>query len=368
MARRAHPRRRSRPGRRRRGAGGAPGPGGPRRRPALGSRLPATDAESRCGTVAAPLAERLFRRRRPRARRAVLVTGGARGITAAVVADLARRWRPTSAPGRHEPVAARPGRPDHVGRTSAGRAQGDPARSACAAGRPVGPAELERATRPCAASARSAPNLRALREAGATVEYAQVDVRDADATRPRRSPAGSGGSGRRRPDPRRGGDPGQAAPRQDARVVRPRARHQARRGPDPGPAARPEPLRFAAFFSSVAGRFGNRGQSDYAAANEALNKLAIWLDRRWPGRVVSMIWGPWSGVGMVSDLEGHLGRRGPGDDPARRRPLAPGRRAALGRKGDVEVIVAGDLGTLGRARRTTGRRRAQIASDVDGHD
>src|SRR5206468_11322193 len=31
---------------------------------------------------------------------------------------------------------------------------------------------------------------------------------------------------------------------------------------------KPEPLRFAAFFSSVAGRFGNKGQSDYAAAND----------------------------------------------------------------------------------------------------
>src|SRR6266478_6519810 len=74
----------------------------------------------------------------------------------------------------------------------------------------------------------------------------------------------------------------------------------------------PASLGFAAFFSSVAGRFGNRGQTDYAAANEALNKLALWLDRRWPCRVVSLIWGPWSGVGMVSDLEGHLGRRGLG--------------------------------------------------------
>ena len=27
-------------------------------------------------------------------------------------------------------------------------------------------------------------------------------------------------------------------------------------------------------------------------------------------RVVSLVWGPWSGVGMVSDLESHLGRQG----------------------------------------------------------
>jgi NAD(P)-dependent dehydrogenase (short-subunit alcohol dehydrogenase family) len=109
---------------------------------------------------------------------------------------------------------------------------------------------------------------------------------------------------------------------------------------------RPEALKFMALFSSIAGRFGNVGQSDYAAANEILNKLAQWLDRRWPGRVVSVIWGPWSGVGMVSQLEGHLGRRGLG-------MIAPevGRTLLLdelrhGRKGDVEVIYTGGLGTL----------------------
>ena len=108
----------------------------------------------------------------------------------------------------------------------------------------------------------------------------------------------------------------------------------------------PDALKFAAFFSSVAGRFGNRGQADYAAANDVLNKLALWLDRRWEGRVVSMIWGPWSGVGMVSDLEGHLGRQGlgmitPGEGRARL-----GDELAFGLKGNVEVIVAGDLGNL----------------------
>ncbi len=120
-----------------------------------------------------------------------------------------------------------------------------------------------------------------------------------------------------------------------------------------------DPLRFAAFFSSVAGRFGNRGQVDYAAANEALNKLATWLDRRRPGRIVSMIWGPWSGVGMVSDLEGHLGRTGLGlIAPDRGRTLLAD-ELRLGCKGDVEVIVAGELGPLlapPTAGRAAGRR------------
>jgi acyl transferase domain-containing protein/NAD(P)H-dependent flavin oxidoreductase YrpB (nitropropane dioxygenase family)/NADP-dependent 3-hydroxy acid dehydrogenase YdfG len=63
---------------------------------------------------------------------------------------------------------------------------------------------------------------------------------------------------------------------------------------------RPESLKFLVFFSSVAGVFGNRGQVDYGAANEVLNKLALTLDRLWPARVVSMNWGPWADIGMAS--------------------------------------------------------------------
>ncbi|MBI1353692.1 MAG: SDR family NAD(P)-dependent oxidoreductase [Acidobacteria bacterium] len=64
---------------------------------------------------------------------------------------------------------------------------------------------------------------------------------------------------------------------------------------------RPETLKFLFFYSSVSGRYGNRGQSDYAAANETLNKLARWLNDRWPARVAALNWGPWKDVGgMVS--------------------------------------------------------------------
>lgn len=65
-------------------------------------------------------------------------------------------------------------------------------------------------------------------------------------------------------------------------------------------ALRPDSLKFLVFFSSVSGRFGNAGQTDYSAANETLNKLASWLQARWPARVVSINWGPWDG-GMVTD-------------------------------------------------------------------
>src|SRR6185295_10579490 len=74
---------------------------------------------------------------------------------------------------------------------------------------------------------------------------------------------------------------------------------------------RPDALKFMVFFSSVAGRFGNRGQGDYAAANEVLNKLAICLDRAWSARVVAINWGPWDTPGMVSpELRKQFAKRG----------------------------------------------------------
>ena len=61
-----------------------------------------------------------------------------------------------------------------------------------------------------------------------------------------------------------------------------------------------DPLRHLVLFSSVAGRFGNRGQVDYAMANEVLNKTARREAALRPDcRVVSVNWGPWDG-GMVS--------------------------------------------------------------------
>jgi hypothetical protein len=64
-----------------------------------------------------------------------------------------------------------------------------------------------------------------------------------------------------------------------------------------------DPLTVICLFSSVAARFGNMGQSDYAMANEVLNKAADVEARKRKGTalVKAINWGPWDG-GMVSPL------------------------------------------------------------------
>jgi NAD(P)-dependent dehydrogenase (short-subunit alcohol dehydrogenase family) len=103
---------------------------------------------------------------------------------------------------------------------------------------------------------------------------------------------------------------------------------------------RGDSLKFLVFFTSAAGRFGNRGQGDYAAANEVVNRLAVYLDGRWPGRVVSVNWGPWAKMGMVSaELQRQFSRRGIGlissHDGCRRMD----QELRCGRKGEVEVLL-----------------------------
>lgn len=55
-------------------------------------------------------------------------------------------------------------------------------------------------------------------------------------------------------------------------------------------------------FGSTAGRFGNPGQGDYAAANELVNRMAWRIAARHPTAAVCCInWGPWASTGMASE-------------------------------------------------------------------
>lgn len=70
---------------------------------------------------------------------------------------------------------------------------------------------------------------------------------------------------------------------------------------------------FVVFFSSIASTFGSRGQADYAAANDFLDRLAVKLNAALEGRVLSINWGPWGATGMMSpELEREYARRGIG--------------------------------------------------------
>ncbi|MFO7667672.1 MAG: SDR family NAD(P)-dependent oxidoreductase, partial [Desulfobacterales bacterium] len=62
-----------------------------------------------------------------------------------------------------------------------------------------------------------------------------------------------------------------------------------------------EPLKYIVIFSSITARIGNKGQVDYAMGNEVLNKIAQREAIIRPDcRVISINWGPWDG-GMVSE-------------------------------------------------------------------
>ena len=67
-------------------------------------------------------------------------------------------------------------------------------------------------------------------------------------------------------------------------------------------------------FSSVAGRFGNVGQADYAMANETLNKVAQAEFVRRGGKclVRSINWGPWEGGMVTPALRAHFAEQGIG--------------------------------------------------------
>jgi len=70
-------------------------------------------------------------------------------------------------------------------------------------------------------------------------------------------------------------------------------------------------VQFVVFFSSIASVYGNRGQTDYAAANSVLDHYAEVLRKQMDGRVMAINWGPWKGAGMVSStLEKEYERRG----------------------------------------------------------
>ena len=241
-----------------------------------------------------------------------LVSGGARGITAACVVGMARRFgcgfvllgrTPLVPP----PDWAEPGIDDaalkqRIAATITARGE-----------RPL-PATIQRAWRDLRACEEIAATLRSVTEAGGRARYVCADVADEAGLRaalqpspPAPLPHGEGGwGGEGALGPITGIIHGAGALADRRIEQKTGADFDAVLGPKIGglrsllAVAPPDGLRYLVIFSSGAGFYGNLGQSDYAIANEILNKAAHQLQRDHPDcRVLSLNCGPWDG-GMVT--------------------------------------------------------------------
>jgi NAD(P)-dependent dehydrogenase (short-subunit alcohol dehydrogenase family) len=227
----------------------------------------------------------------------LLLIGGARGITARAAIALAASGCRIELAGR-TPWPAEPGDEDLPG-----DAQG--MRSALAA-RGGSLVDIERRVRTVLAQREIARTLDEIGKAGGTAAYRSLDVRDGAAVRQVVKDLHT----------RYGRIDGvvHAAGVIDDKLMADKDEHSFRTvygtkvdgaralldalehfGVRPG---------FVTFFGSIAAVLGNRGQTDYAAANDALETLgAQWADRT-GCRALTVHWGPWAPsddhAGMVS--------------------------------------------------------------------
>ncbi|MEU1789278.1 SDR family oxidoreductase [Streptomyces sparsogenes] len=246
----------------------------------------------------------------------VVLVGGARGITARCAAAFA---------------AAARCRIELLGRTPAPTGPEDPAtagardeaalRAALAARGGRKPAEIQREAALILARREVAATLRELGDLGARARYRSVDVRDPDAVRQavkeihadhgrldgvvyaagviedRLIEEKSAESFQRVFDTKAGG----------ARTLLD-ALEELSTGPGGGPGGPGGGQRggsgpaFAVLFGSVSAVLGNRGQADYAAANDALEALGARWAARTGGRALTVHWGPWAPTGAHAGM------------------------------------------------------------------
>jgi malonyl CoA-acyl carrier protein transacylase/NAD(P)-dependent dehydrogenase (short-subunit alcohol dehydrogenase family) len=273
----------------------------------------------------------------------ILVTGGARGITATVALKLARTYQPNLILVGRSPLPSEKESPQTLGLQTDKEIKAALISQMRAASQPFALSEVEAAYRQLLKEREIRRNLLEMKNTGATVHYFQGDVRDEQAF-------GSLIDQIYSTYGRLDGVIHGAGVIED-KLIKDKTIESFDRVFDTKVVSgfilarklRPETLKFFVFFSSVAGRFGNRGQGDYAAANEVINKLALHLDRHWPGRILAISWGPWAGSGMVTPaLEKEFARRGIGLIARDLGPRILDHELCYGQKGDVEIIV-GDV-------------------------
>ncbi len=105
-------------------------------------------------------------------------------------------------------------------------------------------------------------------------------------------------------------------------------------------ACRHDSLKMLVTFSSSTARYGRKGQVDYAVANEVLNKMAqAEHTRRDDCRVVSVNWGPWDGGMVTPQLKKLFESEGVGVIPLK--AGADYLVDEVSKPGPVEVVILG---------------------------
>jgi NAD(P)-dependent dehydrogenase (short-subunit alcohol dehydrogenase family)/acyl carrier protein len=130
-------------------------------------------------------------------------------------------------------------------------------------------------------------------------------------------------------------------------------------------AAKGMPLGASVAFSSVAGRFGNNGQSAYSAANDLLCKISNNM-RNWrpETKAIAIDWTAWGDIGMAARGSVPTVMKALGIDmlpPASGVPTVRRELVAGGFSG--EVLVAGELGIMVEEIDETGGLDIPIASE-----
>ncbi len=244
-------------------------------------------------------------RRQPDDQWVVLAVGGARGITAECLRDLAAAGATLILVGRG-PLAEHED-PATAALPDAAALRQHLFNQARAAGEKPRPAEVGRTVAGLLRDREMRANMTDFRASGATVSYQPCDLRDETAVaallddiydRYGRVDAVLYGAGIIEDRLLVDKDPDSVARVYGTKVegARNLFRH-----------LRPGSLQVVLLFTSVAGRYGNPGQTDYAAANETLNRMAWQLRATWGEtvHVAALNWGPWlatrRGPGMVTD-------------------------------------------------------------------
>jgi acyl transferase domain-containing protein/NAD(P)-dependent dehydrogenase (short-subunit alcohol dehydrogenase family) len=226
----------------------------------------------------------------------VLVSGGARGVTAEVAIALAASSRATLLLlGRSEAPQLEPAWLDGL------QSEVEIKKAVIAnAGSPLKPKDVGHKCQEILGNREIRESLRRIKEAGGQALYRSVDLRDGDAV------AGVIKEIRDEYGPVKGLIHG-AGVLAD-RLIKDKTAEQFEQVYSTKiaglrnllAAVAKDTLKFMVMFSSSTGRFGRTGQADYAVANEILNKIAQQeATQRSDCRVLSLNWGPWDG-GMVT--------------------------------------------------------------------